>query len=153
MKYLLDTCTVSQFVRGNPGVSRRVKSTSPDDIAVSAVTCMEVEYGLQINPERASKIRPVIESFFNTVEMLSYTRQDADSTARIRAILKAKGTPIGPYDIMLAGCAWHRGLTMITDNLDEFQRVEGLTVENWVTRTQKPGRVRCAPGRTHPLPG
>ena len=55
-------------------------------------------------------------------------------TAAIRATLKAKGMPIGAYDVMLAGCAKQRDLVLVTDNVAEFERVEGLIVENWVTR-------------------
>jgi tRNA(fMet)-specific endonuclease VapC len=61
MKYLLDTCILSQFMRGNVGVLERLKSTPPEWIAVSTITCMEVEYGLRLNPQRASKLKPVIE--------------------------------------------------------------------------------------------
>lgn len=60
--------------------------------------------------------------------------EDAQATARIRAILKTKGTPIGPYDVMLAGCAKQRNLIFVTDNTKEFQKIDGLVIENWVTR-------------------
>lgn len=61
-------------------------------------------------------------------------REDALATAAIRATLKVLGTPIGPYDLILAGCALRRGLMFVTDNVDEFKRVEGLTTENWISR-------------------
>lgn len=134
MRYLLDTCILSQFMRGNPGVLERLKSTPPEWIAVSTVTCMEVEYGLRLNPQRAAKLRPVIEPLLDAVHILPYSREDADATAAIRAILKQSGMPIGPYDMMLAGCAKHRGLVFVTDNTKEFQRVDGLLLENWVSR-------------------
>jgi tRNA(fMet)-specific endonuclease VapC len=134
MKYLLDTCILSQFMRGNVGVLERLKSTPPEWIAVSTITCMEVEYGLRLNPQRASKLKPVIEPLLEAVHILPYHREDADATAVIRSILKHSGMPIGPYDVMLAGSAKHHNLVFVTDNLREFQRVEGLLLENWVTR-------------------
>jgi tRNA(fMet)-specific endonuclease VapC len=68
------------------------------------------------------------------VKIVPYTQEDANVTAEIRAILKARGMPIGPYDVMLAGCAKQRGLILVTDNLEEFQRIEGIVIENWVSR-------------------
>jgi tRNA(fMet)-specific endonuclease VapC len=59
MKYLLDTCTVSDFVKGQANVLARVKATPPNLIAVSALTRMEVDYGLALNAERARKLAPL----------------------------------------------------------------------------------------------
>ena len=134
MKYLLDTCIISQWVRGNTGVLQQLKTIPPEQISISAITYMEVEYGLKINPQRAAKIYPVMNSLFTVVTIVPYTQADANTTAEIRALLKARGIPIGPYDVMLAGCAKQRGLILVTDNLAEFQRIEGIVVENWVTR-------------------
>ena len=110
MKYLLDTCIISQWVRGNTGVLQQLKTIPPKQISISAITYMEVEYGLKINPQRAAKIYPVMNSLFTVVTIVPYTQADANTTAEIRALLKARGIPIGPYDVMLAGCAKQRGL-------------------------------------------
>jgi tRNA(fMet)-specific endonuclease VapC len=134
VNYLLDTCTISQWVRGNVGVLQRLKIIPPQQIGISTITYMEVEYGLKINPQRAAKIYPVIHSLLTVVTIIPYTQEDANTTAEIRTILKARGIPIGPYDVMLAGCAKQRGLIIVTDNLAEFQRIEGIVVENWVSR-------------------
>jgi len=93
---------------------------------------MEIEYGLNINPQRAIKIRPIINLLLNSIHKLPYTEEDAIVTANIRSFLKQQGTPIGHYDVMLAGCAQNRGLIMVTDNVREFQRVDNLIIENWV---------------------
>lgn len=135
MKYLLDTCIISQFVRGNAGVLQKFKIIPPEKISISAITYMEVEYGLKINPQRTAKIYPIMNSLFTVVKIVPYTQEDANATAEIRAILKARGMPIGPYDVMLAGCAKQRGLILVTDNLEEFQRIEGIVIENWVSRS------------------
>jgi len=135
VNYLLDTCIISQFVRGNPGVVARIKGAPPRRIHVSTITCMELKYGLRLNPKRAIELRPVLDALLNTANILDYDREDALATAAIRATLKALGTPISPYDLMLAGCALRRGLTFVTDNVDEFKRVDGLTTENWISRS------------------
>jgi tRNA(fMet)-specific endonuclease VapC len=92
---------------------------------------MEVSYGLTLAPERARRIRPAIESMLQTVQLLPLTREDAHAAGTIRAALHRRGTPIGPYDVLLAGCAMARGLTLVTANTRELGRVAGLAVESW----------------------
>jgi tRNA(fMet)-specific endonuclease VapC len=131
MKYLLDTCTVSDFVKGQPNVLARMKAMPPNLIVVSAITRMEVEYGLALNAERARKLAPVLETFFSVITTLPFDEADAQAAAAIRAALKTKGQPIGAYDVLIAGTGLARGLVVVTSNLAEFQRVGGLQVEDW----------------------
>ncbi len=63
MRYLLDTCVVSDFAQGHPPVLARVKAVSPEEIAVSAITEMEVAYGLNLNPRLARRLSPVVREF------------------------------------------------------------------------------------------
>lgn len=60
MRYLLDTCVISDFIKGDIGTTTRFKQASPIDIAISAVTVMELRYGLALNPQRAQKVEPAI---------------------------------------------------------------------------------------------
>jgi tRNA(fMet)-specific endonuclease VapC len=131
MKYLLDTCTISDFVKGQPKVLARVKATSPTVIAVSALTRMEVDYGLALNAARARKLAPVLDAFFSTIATLPFDAADAHAAAAIRAALKTKGRPIGAYDALIAGTGLARGLVVVTANVSEFKRVSGLQVEDW----------------------
>ena len=131
MKYLLDTCTVSDFVKGQPKVLARLKATSPNLIAVSALTRMEVEYGLALNVERAKKLAPILDAFFSTIATLPFDEADAQAAAAIRAALKTQGQPIGAYDVLIAGTGLARGLVVVTSNVGEFKRVSGLQVEDW----------------------
>ena len=91
MKYLLDTCTVSDFVKGLPNVLTRVKATPPNLIAVSVLTRMEVDYGLALNAERARKLAPMLDAFFSTIVTLPFDEADAKATAVIHATLKNVG--------------------------------------------------------------
>ena len=131
MKYLLDTCTVSDFVKGQQKVLARVKATPPNLIAVSALTRMEVDYGLALNAERAKKLAPMLDAFFATIVTLPFDEADAKAAAAIRAALKTQGQPIGAYDVLIAGTGLARGLVVVTSNAGEFKRVSGLQVENW----------------------
>jgi tRNA(fMet)-specific endonuclease VapC len=131
MKYLLDTCTVSDFVKGQPKVLARIKATSPNLIVVSALTRMEVDYGLALNAERAKKLAPILDAFFSTIATLPFDEADAQAAAAIRAALKTQGQPIGAYDVLTAGTGLARGLVVVTSNVGEFKRVSGLHVEDW----------------------
>lgn len=131
MTWLLDTCTVSDFVKGQAGVLARLKTTPPQSISISAVTRMEIEYGLQLHPARTEKLAPVIDAFLASITVLPFENADAKAAGTIRAVLQKRGRPIGAYDIMIAGTALARGLTVVTSNVGEFERIEGLRVENW----------------------
>lgn len=131
MMYLLDTCTVSDFVKGQPKVLERVKATPPNLIAVSALTRMEVDYGLALNVERARKLAPLLDAFFSAIVTLPFDAADARAAAAIRAALKTQGQPIGAYDVLIAGTALARGLVVVTSNVGEFKRVGGLQLEDW----------------------
>lgn len=131
MKYLLDTCTVSDFVKGQPGVLARIKATPPKLIAISTVTRMEIEFGMHLNPDRARKLAPVMDAFLSSISILPLEDADAKAAGAIRAALQKQGQPIGAYDVLIAGCALARGMIVVTSNLGEFERVGGLQVENW----------------------
>ncbi|MEQ8997224.1 MAG: type II toxin-antitoxin system VapC family toxin [Coleofasciculus sp. B1-GNL1-01] len=131
MRYLLDTCVISDFIKGEPATQARLKQTSPTDIAVSVITVMELRYGLQLNHQRAQKIEPVITSFLSSITLLPFGISEAEQVAHIRAILRSQGQPIGAYDVLIAATALQYNLVMITANQREFDRVPGLQTENW----------------------
>ncbi len=131
MRYLLDTCVVSDVVKGIPAVLRRVHSLPPDWLAISAITLMEIEYGLQLHPDRAAKLKPVISGFLGQIHTLDFTPGDARSTAALRAGLKQRGKIIGSFDSLIAGCALSRGLILATSNVRELERISGLRMEDW----------------------
>ena len=131
MKYLLDSGTVSDFVKGQPKALARVKAASPNQIAVSALTRMEVDYGLALNAARAKKLTPLLDVFFSSIATIPFDEADAQAAAAIRAALKTQGQPIGAYDVLIAGTGLARGLVVVTSNVGEFKRVSGLHVEDW----------------------
>jgi tRNA(fMet)-specific endonuclease VapC len=131
MKYLIDTCVLSDFARGDKATLLQFKSTPAQLIAVSSVTLMEIEFGLALNAARARKLAPVMHALLGAISVLPYRSEDARATATLRAALQKRGRPIGPYDALLAGCALTRGLILVTSNEREFRRITGLAVENW----------------------
>lgn len=131
MIYLLDTCTISDFVKGHPKVIARLRETPPSDIAISSVTRMELEYGLALNPQRTVKIGPVLEALLGEIVCLPLENAEAKAAGALRAALKKQGTPIGAYDVLIAATALVHGLVLVTSNTGEFLRVGGLNVEDW----------------------
>ncbi len=94
MRYLLDTCVISDFIKGEAGTTAKLKQTPPVDIAVSAVTVMELRYELALNPQRAQKVAPAISSFLSSVRILLLQFYMLDS--RFEAGVKSHGSNLCP---------------------------------------------------------
>ena len=131
MRYLLDINTVSDFFRKHPVVLARLRQVAPGDLAISSITVMEIEYEMERQPSARKKFGQIWEDFQSDIHVLTYNTQDAVHTGRVRAHLARLGTPIGPFDLQLAGTALARRLTVVTNNTDEFSRVPELTLEDW----------------------
>jgi len=129
--FLLDTCVISDFVKGEKGTLNHIKNHSPTELAVSSVTMMEIEYGLQLNPTKARKIRPILEELLKPVTIVEFGDNEAEMAAQIRAFLKEKGTPIGAYDVLIGATALANGMSLVTANTSEFERIPDLKVINW----------------------
>ncbi len=128
--YILDTNTLIYFFRGTGNVAEKLLNTPPKNIGIPAVVLYELEYGIakSTSPEKRMK---QLEEICALVEVLPFGSEQAKSTALIRAYLDKKGTPIGPYDVMIAGTAINRQGILVTRNVKEFNRVPDLKIENW----------------------
>jgi tRNA(fMet)-specific endonuclease VapC len=131
MAWLLDTNAVIALVaRRSDALLRRVETAEPGTLAVSSIVAHELYFGAY----RSQKIEFNLETLrllFADLVILELDREDARTAGAIRATLARQGTPIGPYDVLIAGQARARGLTLVTNNLSEFQRVDGLEIEDW----------------------
>ncbi|MBB3810081.1 type II toxin-antitoxin system VapC family toxin [Pseudochelatococcus contaminans] len=129
--WLLDTNAVIALVtRRSEALLRRVEASEPGSLAVSAVVAHELYYGAY----RSQKVEFNLETLrllFADLSILDLDREDARVAGEIRADLARLGTPIGPYDVLIAGQAKARGLTLVTNNMGEFTRVADLRVEDW----------------------
>ena len=128
-QYLLDTNAVIALLKttGN-GVNRRIRENSPTDVFISTVVMFELYYGAY-RSERMQRNLELLENIL--LPKLEFDAGDASASGQIRAILADAGTPIGPYDVMIAGQAYSRGMCLVTRNTKEFQRVEGLQLIDW----------------------
>jgi len=107
-----------------------LKSLPPSEVAVCSVVKAELYYGAarSVDPERTLTTQ---REFLDRLVSLDFDDRAAEVSGHVRADLAAKGTPIGPYDLQIAAIALANDLTLVTRNVDEFRRVEGLKVEDW----------------------
>ncbi|VVO65260.1 type II toxin-antitoxin system tRNA(fMet)-specific endonuclease VapC [Pseudomonas fluorescens] len=131
IKFMLDTNICIFTVKNKPQIVREAFNLHDGQLCISAVTLMELIYGAEksATPE---KNLAVIEGFAARLEVLPFDNEAAAHTGMIRSELAKAGTPIGPYDHMIAGHARSRGLIVVTNNVREFERIPGLRVEDWV---------------------
>lgn len=130
LKYMLDTNICIFTVKNRPQQVREAFNRHHGQLCISSISLMELIYGAERSamPERNLS---VVEGFSARLEVLSYDQMAASHTGQLRAELARHGTPIGPYDQLIAGHARSRGLILVTNNRREFDRVPGLRVEDW----------------------
>ncbi|OWV72867.1 pilus assembly protein [Rhizobium sp. R339] len=129
--HLLDTNAVIALIgRKSDALLTRVIDSDEGSIGLSTIVMHELYYGAY----KSAKISYNLETlrlFMTDFPAVGFEREDALASGEIRAALAAKGTPIGPYDVLIAAQAKTRDLVLITNNLGEFRRVDGLRVEDW----------------------
>lgn len=131
MRYLVDTNTIIAWVRAaNDYVVTRFAEVRAD-LTISSIVFYELQFGA-FNSDRVDHNLGVYNAL--GLPILPFEADDARVAGEIRATLKRRGTPIGPYDMLIAGQALARDLTLVTHNVSEFARVEGLRIESWTRR-------------------
>jgi tRNA(fMet)-specific endonuclease VapC len=128
VKFLLDSNAVIAIMKGHPGFLAQLKQHQPQDFGIPAIVIHELFYGAYKGLRVAQNVARVEALQFQIVD---FDREDARQAGEIRAKLATVGTLIGPYDVLIAGQALARALTLITHNTREFQRVPGLFMADW----------------------
>jgi tRNA(fMet)-specific endonuclease VapC len=128
--YVLDTNTLIYFFKGIGKVAEKLLSIAPKDIGLPAIALFEILVGIE-KSTAAEKRRQQLEQLANIVNILPFGHKEAKYAAEIRANLEARGRPIGPYDILIAATAISNNSPLITHNVKEFSRIEGLQIEDW----------------------
>lgn len=132
MRYMLDTNICIYLIKHKPlQVFEKLQEHNPDEICISAVTYAELVHGVE-KSKAVERNRLALTILLSNIEILDFDMKAAEEYGRIRADLEKKGTPIGPLDMMIAGHAKSLGYIVVTNNVGEFKRVEGLQYENWV---------------------
>lgn len=127
---MLDTNLCIRVLRDRPAGLRERFNTESNSICISTVVLSELLYGAE-KSARPAEGRSAVEEFAQRLPVLAFDEAAAAHTAEIRASLARQGLPIGSYDALIAGHARSEGLIVVTGNLREFQRVDGLRCEDW----------------------
>jgi tRNA(fMet)-specific endonuclease VapC len=128
---LLDTNTVIHCLKGREPAASKFLAATPSEIAIPSVVAYELEYGtLRIASLRRRKILSVM---LERLQEVSFDREAARESARVRLELERRGNVIGPLDLLIAGTALSRGATLATNNTREFSRIKGLRLEDWTS--------------------
>ncbi len=131
MKYLLDTnICIAVINERPPEVLERFRVHSVGDIGVSTITVSELAFGVEKTGSKKNSL--ALQKFLLPLEIVAFTADAAFMAGTLRAELEKRGRPIGPMDLLIASHAKALGVTVVTNNSREFERVPGLKVQNWV---------------------
>lgn len=129
---MLDTNALSELVRNPHGtLAQKLNALDPDAVCTSIVAACELRFGAQ--RKGSAPLSQRVEQLLQALTVLPLDTPADEHYADIRATLERSGPPIGSHDLFIAAHARSRGMTLLTRNLREFQRVPGLTVEDWPT--------------------
>ena len=130
MMYILDTNTLIFFFKGMGNVSKRLIAIPPKDIGIPTIVLFELEVGIAKSTS-PKKRQTQLKNLTSIVNILSFGYEEAKYATSIHLGLEEKGVPIGPYDILIAGIALSNKGILVTHNTKEFERIEGLKIEDW----------------------
>ncbi len=131
LKYLLDTNIVIYTMKKRPQQVKKRFQKHESEMCISAVTLGELVFGAE-HSQQVERNLADIEALVARLEVLPLDSKAAYHFGQIRAALYTIGQPIGPYDMLIAGHARASGLILVTNNINEFERVPGLLLENWI---------------------
>lgn len=134
MNYLLDTNACIAVINGRPGgVRARLEQVLDGEsrVWVSSVVAFELWYGVAKSSRPETNTRRLATFLAGPVSLLPFDEEDARVAGTLRAQLEGLGRPIGAYDLLIAGQALRRKLTLVTANVSEFRRAKGLAWEDW----------------------
>lgn len=132
LRYMLDTNLCIRVLRNRPMFVAERFNAEAASLCISTIVLTELLHGAA-KSVRPSDNRHEVERFAARMEVLPYDDAAADNAADIRAVLEREGRMIGGYDVLIAGHARSRGLVVVTGNLGEFERVDGLRCEDWLS--------------------
>lgn len=131
MTYMLDTnICIYVMKKKSENVLRRFREELDGGICISSITLAELEYGMKHSSDPVKNEQALLR-FLAPLSVLPFGAAAASEYGEVRAYLQSRGTPIGPLDMLIAAHARAEGMTLVTNNMREFERVPELDLENW----------------------
>lgn len=132
MNYCLDTNTVIYYLKGTyPEIRRRFQGTRPKNLFLPEIVYAELLYGVA-NSQKKAENRAKLEAFVQPITRLPFDGKASPHYADIRAHLAKRGQLIGSNDLLIASITRAHSMTLVTHNTQEFKRIAGLQIEDWV---------------------
>ncbi|MCP5499215.1 MAG: type II toxin-antitoxin system VapC family toxin [Leptospiraceae bacterium] len=132
MKYMLDTNICIYTIKKKPeSVFKKLESISQQEIVISSITLSELFHGVN-KSQRLDKNQKALLEFISPFQVVSYDKKAAEEYGKIRAFLEKQGTPIGSMDYLIAAHAISLNCVLVTNNVKEFKRIQGLKIESWI---------------------
>lgn len=131
-RYLLDTCICVFLFRQKYGIADKLSTLSPSQCYISEVTIAELRYGA-CKSNRTEENLQLIDELVAAVNVVPFA-ESIEVFAREKTRLRAQGTPVDDFDLLIASAAVQQELTLVTDNTKHFKNIQGLSIENWVER-------------------
>jgi tRNA(fMet)-specific endonuclease VapC len=128
--YILDTNTLIYYFKGQGQVAQNLANVSPQEIGISTIVLFELQVGIAKSTSPVKRTEQ-LQQLLSRVNLVLFDRDAAVAAAKIRAQLEQQGTPIGPFDVLIAGTAASIQATLVTHNVKEFSRVLGLAIADW----------------------
>jgi tRNA(fMet)-specific endonuclease VapC len=135
LNYLLDTNAATALIKGVPSSARsRFKRArlSKASIGIPTIVLHELWYGVILSRRQADNADNIRKLLSSGILVRPFDEEDAIRAGELRGALKSKGTPIGPYDVLIAAQALRTNSTLVTANTKEFAQVADLMIENWL---------------------
>jgi tRNA(fMet)-specific endonuclease VapC len=131
--YLLDTDTVIYILKGDPVAIANLRKHVHDPVKIGAITLMELYYGAYKSQKVTSNLAK-IRTLENALEIVAIGEEIAEIFGREKIRLEKEGIPLDDFDLVLGCCALAHNLTLVTNNVRHFKRIEGLQITNWIEK-------------------
>ena len=131
-RYLLDTCICVFLFRQKYGVAERLSKLNPEQCYVSEVTIAELTYGAY-KSDRVGENLQLIEELVSVINVIPFA-ESIEIYAKEKVRLRALGTPVDDFDLLIAAAAVQQEMVLVTDNIKHFKNIENLEIENWIER-------------------
>ena len=134
--FLLDTDTIIYNMKGSAAIKKNLRHHMDATMKISVITLMELYYGAYKSEKFSSNLAKV-RTIESTFEIIPNGKESAENFGMLKASLEKSGTRLDDFDLTIASCALAHNLTLVTNNLKHFSRIEGLKITNWSVYPEK----------------